>query len=179
MTPAERATENQKARLAEADRVAADAALKLANANEAQRKQIIASMQASRQRAAQALQTAQALRAEAAAGLAILRTQQAAAAKTASGGGPGEGIQGRVSSSQSRFNKLRRDGQKLEGAIAIADKGIAEAQGALDGLDKALTDALKPVSLPSLSGVGGAIDADGSGKKDRAGRGGRSAAEIE
>jgi TP901 family phage tail tape measure protein len=100
-------------------------------------------------------------------------------ARLASGAGPGEGVQGRISGSQQRFNAARRDAGQADANAKAAEATVLELMKAKSLLDKQIDAAMAPINLPSVAGAGGGGSEGGGGKKDRTGSGGRSAAEIE
>lgn len=144
----------------------------LAAATGKARREALANAKALREETRQYLANAQAALIAAAAKAAETRQNAKAAAVLASGGGPGEGVQGRVSSSQERFNRARRDAIQADADARAAEANVIASQKELARLTK-IIDAAAP---PAVGAVGG-----GEGGKPKASRGagGPSAADVE
>lgn len=144
----------------------------LAAATGKARREALANAKALREETKQYLANAQAALIAAAAKASETRQRAVAAASQASGGGPGEGVQGRVSSSQERFNRARRDAIQADANAKAAEANVISAQKEIARLTK-IIDAAAP---PPVSAVG-----DGGGKKKSrsSGSSGPSPAEIE
>ena len=100
-------------------------------------------------------------------------------ASLASGAGPGEGVQGRISGSQQRFNAARKQAAQADANAKAAEATVIDLMKAKATLDKAIDAAMAPINLPAVAGSGSSDGEGGKGKKGRSGRSGRSAAEIE
>lgn len=170
-TEASRAKANADLKMAEASKAAADATERLANASEKERAALIASMQASRARAAQALQTARAQIAEARASLEVARANAQKQVVAAMGSSRGAG--GGTDPGMIAIDRGSRTIDPAEAKLARAEELYAIAAGRLDGVDKAIADATRPVSLPQAAGT-----ASGRSGRSSGGRaGGGSAAD--
>lgn len=134
----------------------ADAAERLASAHGKARLEALALAKAERELTKQKLASAQASLIQAEAELARAKVRAQESAKIASGGGPGEGIQGRVSTSQQRFNADRR-------AAGVADANAKAAESAVI----ALTSSLARINSAIDGAAPPAIAAVGDGKKDK------------
>lgn len=88
-------------------------------------------------------------------------------ASLASGGGPGEGVQGRISPSQQRFNTARRAFEQADADATAAEKSVITLIKAKADLDRAIGDAGKPIKLGTIDV--GKLDA-GAEAASRAGR---------
>ncbi len=161
---AAREKENADLKMAEASKVAAAATDQLANASEKERKALIASMQASRERAAQALQTAQAQIVEAKAALEVARanaqkqrTMLDSARMSSSGLMSGAEVQLGTTPNDAAVSAA-------EAKLADAERKYAIGMGALQGLDRAISNATRPVALsPAGGGSKGAKGGKGKG----------------
>lgn len=168
-TAAAHAAEVQSARNEAALRTEEAATRQLAQAKGEERKATLAAMQASRARAAQSLQTAKALQAETKAAFSAARASlEQRVQRQANSAGAGFKVDPR---SVAR-NENRLILQPTEREIRAAEIRIAKAEGAIQGIDKAIASATAPVVLPQIAtGLGKVADAT-----DRVGRSATSAA---
>lgn len=163
------AAEVQSARNEAALRTEEAATRQLAQAKGEERKATLAAMQASRARAAQSLQTAKALQVETKAAFSAARAAlEQRVQRQANSAGAGFKVDPR---SVAR-NENRLILQPAEREIRAAEVRIAKAEGAIQGLDKAIASATAPIVLPQIAtGLGKVADAT-----DRVGRSAASAA---
>lgn len=143
--------------LATAQQTAKDAKVaseNLAKAMGAEREAALKAASAQRALAEQRLKAAQArlLQAEFDAKSTAAEAKRTAA--LASGGGPGEGVQGRISSSQERFNKARRAAGQAQADAKAAEAAVITLTEAKGDLDRAIANATAPIKLPTID-VGG------------------------
>jgi len=143
---------NADLRMSEATKTAAAATDQLANASEKERKALIASMQASRERAAQALQTAKAQLVEAQASLAVARAN---AQKQRAMLDPARmSASGLMSGAEVQLGTTPSDGKlaAAEAKVQEAERLYAAGMGALEGLNKAIAGATRPIALAPAGG---------------------------
>lgn len=126
----------------------------LATATGKARREALANAKALREETKQYLANAQAALIAAAAKAAETRQNAKAAAVLASGGGPGEGVQGRVSSSQERFNRSRREAIQADADARAAEANVISSQKEIARLTK-IIDAAAP---PPVAEVGSGSD---------------------
>lgn len=88
-------------------------------------------------------------------------------AALASGGGPGEGVQGRISSSQHRFNEARRAAVLADANAKAAEQSVLTLMKARHDLDQSIKAATAPIDLPKVTGS--PIGDDGGNKKSKKG----------
>lgn len=168
-TAAAHAAEVQSARNEAALRTEEVATRQLAQAKGEERRATLAAMQASRARAAQSLQTAKALQVETKAAFSAARAAlEQRVQRQANSAGAGFKVDPR--SVARNENQLIL--QPAEREIRAAEVRIAKAEGAIQGLDKAIASATAPIVLPQIAtGLGKVADAT-----DRVGRSAASAA---
>lgn len=168
-TAAAHAAEVQSARNEAALRTEEAATRQLAQAKGEERNATIAAMQASRARAAQSLQTAKALQAETKAAFSAARASlEQRVQRQANSAGAGFKVDPRSVARNENTLIL----QPAEREIRAAEIRIAKAEGAIQGIDKAIASATAPVVLPQIAtGLGKVADAT-----DRVGRSAASAA---
>ncbi|ALJ14130.1 phage tail length tape measure family protein [Sphingopyxis macrogoltabida] len=140
--------------LSTAEQTARDAKVasdNLAGAMGREREAALKAAMAQRELAAQRLRAAQTrlLQAETDARAAVAEAKRTAA--LASGGGPGEGIQGRVSSSQERFNNARRQAGQAVSDAKAAEAAVITLLGAKAKLDRDIAAATAPINLPTVN----------------------------
>lgn len=123
----------------------------LARAMGEERKAALLAATAQRELAAQRLKAAQArlLQAETDARTTAAEAKRRAA--LASGGGPGEGVQGRISPSQERFNNARRAAGQAQANAAAAEKSVITLMSAKAQLDRDIAAASAPIQLPTVN----------------------------
>lgn len=133
----------------------------LTRASEKERAALLASMQASRARAAQALQTAKAQLVEARAAIAVARAnaQKEITTSTRSTRGAGGGIDPTMTA----IGRADATIGPAEARLKKAEDLYAKAEGQLEGLDRAIAEASKPVRLPPATGKTGKKSGGSSG----------------